>query len=232
MRSMTLRFFVVSLFVGLFVSTAWAQQAQLSGVVRDSSGAVVPNATVKAIRKDTGTSSTTQTNAEGIYTLPYLKPGVYDVEASASGFKRITQADLNLQVAGNTVLDFTLEVGKVTQTVTVSGGGTPLLQTGDASVGTVITGKETTQLPLNGRYFTSLLDLVPGTIPSVRTSLFENSNPSKGGMEFNGMPVYDVNGQSGAYVVSRIDGIDNTEREFGGQLIPISVDAIQEFKLQ
>ena len=219
-------------FLALATSAAWGQEADLSGLVRDSSGAVVPNAAVKAVRKDAGTSRTARTNQDGYYSVQYLQPGVYEVDVSADGFKKITRSDLKLEVDQHARLDFTLEVGLISEHVTVTADQTPLLQTEDVSVGAVVQSEQVESLPLNGRNFTQLLELSPGTVPSTETPRFTNADPQLAGNQRNGMPAFDVNGQTGGVTAFRIDGADNSERQFGGATIPISVDAIQEFKLQ
>ncbi|MCX6615011.1 MAG: TonB-dependent receptor [Acidobacteria bacterium] len=210
-----LLFFCIALSCG----TALGQSgnATLTGTVTDATGAVVPNAKVTVTNVATGVARTLETTAAGLYVLPGLIPGAYSLEVKAAGFGGRQVRDIRLVIDQTARIDVQLEVGTTQQQVTIT-GESPLLQTAESSVGYVVQSQQVLNLPLNGRYFTQLLQLSPGTYGS--------------GTERNGMPVYDVNGQGGAYTFFRIDGIENNEREFGGASIPVSVDAIQEVKLQ
>ena len=126
-----------------------------------------------------------------------------------------------------------LQVGAATAEVRVSATAEALLQTTDASVGTVVDSQQVVQLPLDGRFITQLLELSPGTVPSSYSNNFSNpGNPLSTGDERNGQPAFDVNGQSGGRHLLRLDGLRIMQRSFGGSNIAISVDAVQEFKLQ
>ena len=99
---------------------AWSQDAELNGAVRDSSGAVIPKVSVSILNKKTGGGRTTETNSAGLYALQALLPGSYQVEISAAGFKKFVRTDLELHVAQRATLDFTLEVGNVQESISVS----------------------------------------------------------------------------------------------------------------
>jgi hypothetical protein len=90
-----------------------AQEVELNGAVHDSSGAVVPKAVVRAVNKTAGLARSVRTESSGRYILPSLAPGIYDIEASANGFKKATHTDLTLHVAQKTTQDFVLEVGEM-----------------------------------------------------------------------------------------------------------------------
>jgi hypothetical protein len=214
-----------------WISLGQSGNATLSGTVHDPSGAVVPGAKVTALNMATGISKETVTNTSGLYVIPNLMPGPYNISVSAANFKSQQIQGVTLNVDQQADVDVQLTVGAVSEQVLVTGSA-PLLQAEEASVGTVIQSQQVRDLPLNGRYFTQLLQLVPGTVQSQRTPGFASTDPSKAGVQRNGMPVFDVNGQNGGYTYYRIDGIENTEREFGGANVPVSIDAIQEFKLQ
>ncbi|HWB83838.1 MAG TPA: TonB-dependent receptor [Bryobacteraceae bacterium] len=219
--------------VCLFAAAVSAQSgnATLTGTVQDSSGAIVPGVTVKVTSVATGVVVETTTNEAGLYYVPNLIPGAYTIDATANGFqpKRISSINLNIdQQAG---VNIELAVGVANEQVTVT-AAPPILQSEEASVGAVIQSQQVTDLPLNGRSFTQLLVLVPGASPATRTAGFTNADPNLAGRQRNGMQAFDVNGGNGQFTMFRIDGIENTEREFGGANIPISIDAIQEVKLQ
>jgi hypothetical protein len=136
------------------------------GNIKDSSAAAVPGASVTVTNRLTNQSREAITNDTGDYTLTNLQPGTYTVKVSLPGFKEFTQTDV--QVANNVItrVDATLEVGTLSETITVAAQATPL-QTDKTDVNKEISTKEITDLPLNeyGNY-QSLLDLVPGTTPS------------------------------------------------------------------
>jgi hypothetical protein len=200
--------------------------------VYDPSGAVVAHATVRVTQESTGIEKSTETTSAGVYLIPDLPPALYIVEVSAAELAATKIKDLRLEVDQHASLDIKLELGSDTQSVTIT-DASPLLQTEDASVGTVVDGNQIRTLPLNGRYVTQLLELSPGTVPSDYSNNFSHpGDPSQTGHQRNGQPAFDVNGQSGALTFFRLDGLENNEREFGGANIPISVDAVQEFKLQ
>jgi hypothetical protein len=212
---------------------AWSQSgnASLSGSISDPSGAIVQNAQVLVTNTATGVAKTTRTNSAGLYVVLDLIPGDYELSVTAPGFQERRISDIKLVVGQRAALDISLALGATNEQVDVS-SAPPLLQAEEASVGTVVRSQEVLNLPLNGRFFSQLLELSPGATPSIRSAQFASSDPNLSGKERNGMPAFDVNGQSGAFTYFRIDGIDNTERQFGGANIPVSVDAIQEFRLQ
>src|SRR6516225_6044080 len=110
---------------------------EITGEVRDSTGAVVTSAAVTVTNEATGASRKVVTNEVGVYTFPSLPPGVYDLKVIAQGFQVVNRPGIDLQVQQTARIDFTLSVGEVTETIQVTGGA-PLLTTEDATVGTVI----------------------------------------------------------------------------------------------
>lgn len=131
------------------------------GQVTDPHGAVVANATVTATREGTQQNYTAQTDSGGNFSIPYLQPGTYTVLIEASGFKKAVRSGVTVDVAGKINLNFSLEIGSVEETVTIQ-AETPLLNTADASGGTVMDPEKVQNLPLNGRQIYTLLDLMPG----------------------------------------------------------------------
>lgn len=135
----------------------------ISGTVKDSSGALVPQASVVARETSTGTVSRTTTNAAGQYVIPFLLPGTYTLTATAKGFERIVHPGIILQSQDHPIINLSLRPGEVSQTVTVK-ATTPLLNMANASIGAVINTKSVADLPLNGRTPTTLAELAPGVI--------------------------------------------------------------------
>ena len=137
--------------------------ATVNGAVKDSSGAAVTNAQVEITNVNTGVMRKTSTNGDGIYNFPNIVPGNYSMEVSASGFAAVSQPPVTLQVGQTATFDFQLKVGAATSTVTVDAAA-PTLETSTSELGTVVTPAEVNNLPLNGRNFTELLTILPGTV--------------------------------------------------------------------
>jgi Carboxypeptidase regulatory-like domain len=144
----------------LFGGTVMAQQAQLSGFVRDPRGAVVAKATVTVRSVSTNAERSSNTDGSGSYTFPLLAAGIYQATAGASGFEKKIIENVAIEVAAKATLNIDLTVGATTDTVIVSGGQL-LVNTTDASVSTMVNRQFVENLPLNGRSFQSLLTLVP-----------------------------------------------------------------------
>ncbi len=209
---------------GLF---AQENAATLTGLVSDPSGAAVPNATVKATNDATNQSRVTKTNGQGIYTIPYLDPGVYTVEISATGFSTVRRQEITLAVAQNLNLPVQLTIGQAATEVTVT-GQQEVIDTTDADRGLVFDPEKTQDLPLNGRQSYMLLNLTPGVIfgqyqfgasgySGTRAWDVNNNFKFNGARNGNGNNVFMMNGT----VIS-----DNgSQWDFAP-----SVDAIQEFK--
>ncbi|MGH9660790.1 MAG: carboxypeptidase regulatory-like domain-containing protein, partial [Bryobacteraceae bacterium] len=200
-------------------------RATLTGQVSDPSGSAVPGAVVKAVHADTNVAKETQTNQTGLYTLPYLDPGTYTVNVTASGFKDLRHAGIVLRVADRQNLPLRLELGAVTEQVTVT-GEQELIQTTTASRGLNFDPIKVQEYPLNGRQSYMLMALTPGV-------LFTQEQFGSSG--FSGTRGWDVNG---SYT---INGGRTGTNQFLLNGAPISTDgtwqvapnveAIQEFKV-
>ena len=150
-------------FVLLLSCFAAAQDtASLTGTVRDSSGAVLPKASVSLKNTATGSARDLVTNSQGEYLAAALPPGQYDITVVVPGFRTYQAKGVTLRVAQNARIDVTLQVGSVSSQVTVQGEGLAKVNTQTSEMSGTITGKEITQLQLNGRNFTQLITLVPG----------------------------------------------------------------------
>jgi hypothetical protein len=129
----------------------------ISGTVVDSSGAVIPGATVVVTNESTGvTIFRTTTDSSGAYTIPAVQPGTYVIMVSHAGFRTLIRHGVVIQVTQNAVVDFTLTVGAITQRVSVT-AAPPLLVTQSATLASIVGSKQVMALPLNGRYFTNLV---------------------------------------------------------------------------
>jgi hypothetical protein len=199
----------------------WAQvpSAVLTGVVKDATGALVPNVKVSAIQTETNLSRQAETDESGTYRIAPLNPGTYRVEAEAGGFKKATVTGLVLEVGQQSRVDVELQVGEVTQTMEVT-GRTSMVNTENNQIGGVINQSRVVSLPLNGRNFMELTTLTAGIAEGTGSSAIVN----KRGPTAAGMPHQDNNYQ--------LDGADNKEAFFNSWNLGPSVDAIQEFSIQ
>src|ERR1700688_1386268 len=145
------------------LSLASAQTAQISGVVRDPSQAIIAGASVTIRDDDTQTERIVTTNNDGVYDVPFLAPATYTVSVEATGFRTAKRTGVKLDVAQTARLDFALELATVGGSVSVTAGA-PLLQSDSAAVSTVIDRDLIEALPLNGRSFQSLIALTPGVV--------------------------------------------------------------------
>jgi hypothetical protein len=203
-----------------------ADNATVNGTVTDPSGAAVPKAKVTLTNQSTGEMRAAVTNETGHYFMPTLKPGNYTLSVTAPGFGDFTESGVTLLVAQVQTLDVSLKVGNTSESVEVS-AQTAFLNKTEASLGTVIPEQQVTDLPLNGRQFSQLLQLAPGTVP---LDISQNSGkaPNFGGGGLS--PA--VDGQTNRSNIFILDGIIASNPFFGGFSFSPSVDAIQEFKAQ
>src|SRR5678816_3041539 len=150
---------IVGLFICCFTTNVWAQAtAQISGTVRDASGAVLPGVQVAVTQNDTGISRTTVSNETGFYVLPSLPLGPYKVEASLPGFRTFVQSGIVLQVGSTPVVDVKMEIGQVAQVVEVQADDAAI-ETRSVGGGTDIDTQRVVDLPLNARQVTDLITL-------------------------------------------------------------------------
>ncbi|MEX2264932.1 MAG: carboxypeptidase-like regulatory domain-containing protein [Bryobacteraceae bacterium] len=219
----------VTLLTVLFTSAApgFGQTfGEITGEVRDSSGAAVQGATVIVTSQATGASRSVTTNEAGVYSFPALQPGSYGLKVEMPGFRTIARGDLGLQVQQTARADFTLEIGQVTEVVEVSGGAA-LLTTENATVGTVIENRRIVDLPLNGRNFLQLVALSPNVSFGFGSG---GSTGAQGGLRSSTM--ISVSGQRAAFNHFTLDGLENTNVEANTYVFLPSIDALQEFKVQ
>src|SRR6202140_4647011 len=155
--------FAALVFSPLLPSTAYAQVAgaTLSGTVADQSGAILPQATISIRNVATDITRTTTTSSAGFYSVPNLLPGSYDVKASAQGFSNHMATGVTLTVGEQQVLNFTLQVGQMTQTIQVSTEA-PNVELASSSISATVNSTTVRELPLNGRSWTDLAALQPG----------------------------------------------------------------------
>jgi hypothetical protein len=205
---------------------ALAQQetATITGEVRDANGSVVPKATITVTNVETSVSIRSETNDQGLYTVPSLKPGPYSITVEKAGFKKSVRSGVTLQINQVARLDVNMQVGELTTAVEIVEAAT-LMETETSSRGSVIDQKKIVDLPLNGRDYNQLALLSPGVLPGT---------PRLASVNFKG--VLNVNGNRTFNNVFLLDGVDNISysNSFRGenvQLVQPSIEALQEFKI-
>src|SRR5882724_1118962 len=210
--------------------------AAVTGLVTDPNGRSVPGVAVIITNLGTNVASRTVTNDQGIYWVPSLHPGIYRMTLDKDGFKSIVKSGVELHVQDVASINFELQIGSVNETVTVEAGGL-VINTTDATVSTVVDRQFAENLPLNGRSFQTLIQLTPGVV-------VVPSNSGDAGQ-------FSVNGQRAASNYWMVDGVSanigvssggTPGNGFGGTLGSfttqggtnslVSVDALQEFRIQ
>jgi hypothetical protein len=200
-----------------------------SGNVLDKSGSVVPGATVIATSQATGLAREGKTDSAGHYLFPLLPVGTYTVHIDAAGFQSAESRELHLDVDEARELDFSLVPATVVTTVAVSGDAVAV-ETGNPSLGQVITAQEVSQLPLNGRDFVQLATLTAGATAETNPNSFFTSG-SDSEVAARGPFSLSVGGSRPNSTDWLLDGVDNNELTAGGIGIFPSIDDIQEFKV-
>jgi len=230
---LTLAFLILCLLVS--PSFCQTEAASLSGTIRDPQGASVPGVEVRATRLETGTVATSATNDAGLYIFTGLQPGRYRIVVRRQGFKEVV-TELLLSVQDRRQQDISLTIGPRTESVTVEAGA-PLINMQDASVSTVVDRHFAEELPLNGRSFQSLIELTPGVV------LTANNGSETGQFSINGQRDYsnywtvdgvgaNIGFSAAGYVGEGLAGALGGTNVFGGTTSLVSVDALQEFRIQ
>jgi hypothetical protein len=223
MKSRLLRRFLFLAVVILPVAVAAQDTGAITGTVRDSSGAVVPGATVKITSTAGGNNRTLTTNAEGDYLAAGLPGDTYDITVSAPGFKTFKAKGVALRVAQKARVDATLAVGQIATEIVVQGEQLNQVETQSSELAGTVTGKQMTQLELNGRNYTQLVSLTPGT-----TNQSGTDEPGTGAATV----AYSVNGGRTEYNNWEVDGANNLDDGSNTTMITYpSIDAIAEFRV-
>src|SRR5260370_25547591 len=229
---------VASLWMGLWGSWDWWQgsDGELRGRMTDCKGLPVPKVKIEAVNVLTNVAASTETNEAVIYVIPSLQPAIYRILVQKEGFDSIVKPNVELHVEDHVVINFALEIGSISTSVTVE-GGTPLIDTQDAAVSTVVDRQFAENLPLNGRSFQTLIQLTPGVVLTVSTQ--QDSGQ------------FSVNGQRAASNYWMVDGVSanigissagtpgnglsvalGSFSVLVGTNSLVSVDALQEFRIQ
>ncbi|HTZ47990.1 MAG TPA: carboxypeptidase regulatory-like domain-containing protein, partial [Verrucomicrobiae bacterium] len=216
---------VLAAMVMLHAERVQAQDtADVVGTVTDTSGAVIPGATITLTNIGTNIQQTTQSNGTGDYIFNLLQVGTYSIKVEAKGFKTFVAPNITLAAGDRARADAKLELGDISQTVEVSGTVAPALQTDTSTIGTLVTSQAVEDLPLDGRNIVKLVQLSAGTTEGAPGSIAAGNRPD----DRRQTSAFSANGQGDSENESMIDGFDNNERMIGTIGARPSIDAIQE----
>src|SRR6266516_394751 len=207
------------------LQSSWAQAVygSISGAIKDSSGAVVPGATITVTSVGRKTSDTVISNESGLYSKERLLPGNYEVRVEMPGFKASVIPSVVVNVDTNTKVDISLEIGQVSDTVTVTATEGQLLKTDRADVATSFTERQVTELPILDRNFTKFILLTPGT-QQLQWQHAASENPQ-------GSTQTMVNGQHFSGTGYQLDGTENRDPVLGIIVVNPNFEAIAETKI-
>jgi len=225
---------------------AMCQQAQIAGLIRDPAGLNVANADISVRNEQTGGRRQTRTNESGFYSVASLNPGTYRTLIRREGLETIVREGVRLEVGDNARLDFTLRIGD-SQTVVTVRGAAPVMNTEDASIGTVIGRDFIDKMPLNGRGIQSLIELTPG-VEAVPATLDNAGQFSVNGQR-SVSNYFTVDGVSANFAAGAVSTLNYGYQgslsisQAGGAQLPannlmgtfsnlVSPDALQEFRIQ
>ena len=219
----------VALIAAIFsASSLYAQTfGEITGLVTDSSGAVMPGASITLTNVNTNGVRTAVATAAGVYTFPSIPPGSYSLRTEVSGFKTWISEPFQVQVQQVVRLDVVMQVGQTSEKVEVA-ANVALLQAETATVGTVIENKVVTELPLNGRQYLNLVALSPNA--NVLSPAAGQAGSRQGGER--AQQAISAGGQRIFYDYYTLDGVNNMDVNFNSYVAFPSIDAIQEFKVQ
>src|ERR1700691_713832 len=218
----------------LSAAAAWASVGgSIAGTVKDPAGRVIPNANVTVRESSTGLAYQTRSDSKGHYIFPVLPVGHYELQVKAPGFSGYQRTDVVLDTNAALTLDAALEVGGVAQTVSVVDNSLHV-ETTSTQLGQVITGRQMTAVPLDGRSYTDLLSLQPGVAP--QTSITSTTVQDVGATVLNPSGTLNpgtisVNGQREFANYFSVNGADVEEDVNAGTAIVPNLDAIDEFRI-
>lgn len=211
-------------FSSLFSISAQTFNSRVTGAVKDASGAVIPNATITAINTGTSIKKSATSDESGVYNIPLLLPGLYEVRAEAAGMQSQLRQDIRLEVNQTATLDFSLAVASTGAEVTVT-ADVPLIQSETSGVGTTIETKLIESFPIVQRDIMSLVRTIPGVIAGPQVG------DARGGRNvFNSN--FSVGGGRTSTNEVLLDGAPNTIGDFNGVAIVPPQDSVQELRVE
>jgi hypothetical protein len=201
------------------------QTARITGIITDTTGAVMTGVQVTVTNVDTGVSRRTASNEQGNYSISFLQPGRYRATAQAPGFKPLTRDGITLAVDQVARIDIVMEVGELTESIEVKTEAT-LVDSSNATLGVVVENRRVTDLPLNGRNALALVMLTP----AVRSQ----AGPTNSGFANRGtaLSAVSINGGPGVFNAYVLDGGNNNQAQQSDINVNPAVDAVEEFKVQ
>jgi len=216
------------LLVGVYAQSSTT--GNITGTVRDPQGAAVPKAEVTVTDERTGVSRTVSATEDGFYNATSLPAGTYTVTTAPAGFKKTVTTGVELHVNENKTVNLDLQVGQVTETVTVTSEAAPVeLRSGEVS--SLITEKQVTELPLNGRNYAQLALMVPGVSPVTQSGA--GGAFATRGTGLNSGVDMSVNGNQSNSNLWTVDGVNNMDVGSNRTLLVFpSIDSIQEFRVE
>jgi carboxypeptidase family protein/TonB-dependent receptor-like protein len=220
----TTLFFLLILTFPLFAQTP---SGEISGVIYDPTGSVVAGVKVTLTNQATNAVREVATNESGLYAIPAIPPGVYLLKVEKTGFRAIERRNVEVLVGSSSRIDVTLEIGELTNVVEIAGGA-PVIQSENASIGTVIENRSVVELPLNGRNYLQLTSLIPGATTNGPSS---SQGKQRMGGQRNSFAL-NVSGQRIHFNHYSLDGVENTDLNFNSYMLLPSVDSIREFKVE
>ena len=215
--------FRISLLAGIFCSAALGQTSSITGRVADVTGAIAPGAKVIVTSIASGVEFKVETNGQGFYNIPSLLPGRYNISVSKAGFQSVRETGVELAVQQVARLDFTLQVGQVSDRIEVQAQSI-VLETETSTTGQVVQSKQVTELPLLGRNTYALAMLVPGVRPSAGVNQLVVDQIST--------VSYAINGQRANANEFLLDGAPNSAPSQNQPVINANPDTVQEFKVE
>ena len=228
MQSLSLKAVLFGIVAVLTVPSIWAQgvsgSASVAGTVTDTTGAVIPGASVVLLNVERGSEQEVSTNEAGNYAYPDITPGTYSVRVSSDGFQTREVTDLQVQIGQRAAVNVELEVGQVTEVVTVEAAAV-LLETESNAIGTVVDSERVNELPLNGRNFLELALLAGGTAPAEGRASFAGQIGHPGRFVVIG----GVKAANNSYT---INGIQVRGARGGELAVNVSIANVDQFKVQ
>jgi hypothetical protein len=201
----------------------------ISGTIRDEKGAVVPKAEVLIQSEGTGIKRTVNSDEDGFYLATSLPAGKYNVTTAPSGFKKTVASEVDLHVGENKVVNLDLQVGQVSETVTVSSDAVPV-ETRSGEISSLITEKQVVELPLNGRNYAQLALMAPGVSPVTQAGAGGAFGTAGTGLDSH--VDMSVNGNQSNANMWTVDGVNNMDVGSNATLLVFpSIDSIQEFRV-
>jgi hypothetical protein len=233
LRSGIFRAMILSIIVACTGVAVASVGGSISGTVKDPTGSVVPNAKVTLRENATGLVYQSSTDNKGFYRLPVLPVGRYELAIDAAGFKRYQRLDITLDTDAALNLDAALQIGEDVQTVSVTDDAIHV-ETTSTQMGEVITGRQMTSVPLNGRSYTDLLSLQPGVAPATAITSSTVQDVGATVLQPSGTlnaGTISVNGQRESANAFEVNGSDTEEDVNSGTSIVPNLDSIAEFRI-